>query len=300
MRLEELVMPESGSEPPVIAVPIANDPDIIGAIAETMEKGIAKFILIGCRDSITALADECSVGVGDAEFIHADDEKEACAIAAQAVKDNRAQILMKGLTQSSTYLKAILDKKYNFIPESNLLSHIGLFDIPAYHKLLIVTDAGINIEPDLDDKIKIVKNAISFARRIGITSPRVACACAVEKINPKIISTVHAGELKKMSDAGAFGNALVDGPFGLDIAISKDAAETKGVTSEVAGDPDIILLPQIDAANIFYKTLTKLSGASTASVVAGIEHPVVILPSRSDSEESRRLSIALAARMIRS
>lgn len=299
MRLEELVMSRLGGEPPVIAVPIANDPDIIGAIAESMEKGIARFILIGCRESIAALADECSAAVGEAEFIHADNEEEACVIATEAARDGRAQILMKGLTQTSTYLKAILDKNYAFVPKDRLLSHIALFDIPAYHKLLIVTDAAINIEPDLDDKVEMVKNAINFARRIGIDRPKVACVCAVEKVNPKMISTVHAGELKKMSDAGEFGDALVDGPFGFDIAISKDAARIKGVTSEVAGDPDVILLPQIEAANILYKTLTKLAGASTASVVAGIEHPIVILPSRSDSEESRLLSIALAAHMVR-
>lgn len=174
---------------------------------------------------------------------------------------------------------------------------MALFDIDAYHKLLLMTDGGINIEPDVLRKAAILKNAIGFAQRLGIARPKTALISAIEKVNPKMRSTTDAQALVRMAEQGFFGHAIVDGPFGLDIAISAEAARIKEVTSEVAGDADILLMPNIESGNVFYKTLTQFTDTKVAGVLVGARCPMIIT-SRSDTEEVKFRTLGLAVRSI--
>jgi len=295
MKLDDLLQPTNDT-PKTVVVPMANDSDVIRCIAHAMEMKIANFILIGEEKKIKAIAKENSVDVSTAQFIHETEEQPACQKAASLVADGIAQILMKGLVQTSTFSKAFLNKEFKLVPQGQLISHIALFEIPTYHKLLIVTDAALNIAPDLEGKAKILNNALDFASKLNIAQPKVACIAAVEKVKPKIQSTIDADALKQMNKQGKFKDAIVDGPFALDVAVSQKAAKIKGITSSVAGNPDILLMPGLDAANVLYKCLTKLSNARAASVIAGLKAPVV-LTSRADAEESKLLSLALATRL---
>ncbi len=296
MRLDDFLRAPPASDRKTIAVPMANDPDIIGCVSEALGRGLANFILIGERSQIEKVATAGNVNISAAEFVHADQEEAACMTAADLVHQGRAQVLMKGLVSTANFTRAILNKENGFIPEGGLISHVGLFEIQSYHKLLVITDAAINIAPTLEQKAGILQNAVDFARSLGIPCPKVACITPVEKIKEKIPSTVDAQKLKQMGDDGVFGKCLVDGPLALDIAVSSRAAEIKGIRSLVAGDPDILLMPGLDAANALYKSLTTLANARTASIVAGVRMPVV-LTSRADSEETRLLSLALGVRL---
>jgi phosphate butyryltransferase len=296
-RLDDLIAVSRTHRPPTVAVAMANDPEVIRCIGKAVAAGLVHFILIGPRDKILAVADANRVSVGDAEFIDESDDVRACATAAMMVCGGRVQILMKGLVQTSTFTRAFLAKELNLVPQGSLISHLAIMDIPAYHKLLLMTDGGINIDPDVPRKAAIMRNAIRFAQRIGIAHPKVALISAVETVNPKMRSTVDARELVRMAEEGLFGTAIVDGPFGLDIAISAAAARTKGATSEVAGDADILLMPNIEAGNVFYKALTQFSVIGVAGVLVGGRCPVIVT-SRSDTEEVKFRALGLAVRSI--
>lgn len=296
-RLEELVTPPANHRPPTVAVAQANDPEIIRCIGKAIQAGLARFILLGSRERILAVAAANRVSLGDAEFIEEENEVQVCARAAGLVREQRAQILMKGLVQTATFTRALLNKELDLAPFGNLVSHVAIFDIETYHKLLLMTDGGINIDPDVPRKAAIIRNAIAFAHRIGIAQPKVALVSAVEKVNPKIRSTTDAQELVGMAEQGVFGNAIVDGPFGLDIAVSAEAARIKGVTSEVAGDADILLVPNIETGNVLYKTLTQFTPTRVAGVICGARCPVIIT-SRSDTEEVKFRTLGLAVRSV--
>lgn len=277
-------------------IPMADDPEIICCIGEAMKRGLSQFILIGEQAKIAKLARKFNVPLSAAEFIHETDAEKACDLAAQLVQDNATQVMMKGLVHTATFSKAFLNRKHQLIPPGQRVSHVAVFEIPTYHKLLIITDAALNISPSLLAKAGIIRNAVAFAQKLGIHHPKVACVSAIEKINPSIQSTLDAAELKKMGESGSFGDIIVDGPFGLDVAVSRDAAEIKGVRSPVAGDPDILLMPNLDAANVLYKSLTKFAGSRVAGVIAGAKAPIV-MTSRSDTDDIKLLSLALAVRL---
>jgi len=293
MKLKDFTTPLPDTERKTVVVPFANDPDIIRCIAQAMDKKIANFILLGEENKIRDVARQQGVHISQARFVTETDEHRACCKAAELVRDGEAQALMKGLVQSSSFISAILNKEYGLIPPGKLISCVAIFEIPAYHKLLMITDPGVNISPSLEGKIRILQNAIELAGKIGIARPKIACVSAVEKTTSKMPSTNEAQQLKEMGRQGVFGDARVEGPFGFDVAISQKAAGIKGVVSDVAGNPDIVLLPEIIAANVLYKCLVWLARASGASVVVGAKVPIV-LTSRSDSEESKFYSVALA------
>jgi phosphate butyryltransferase len=276
-----------------VAVPFANDPIIIRSMAHALKKNIADFILIGEKKKIQSLFRQCGASLGQAEFIPETDEQKACDTAAGLVHTGRAHVLMKGLVQSASILRAILHKQYNLIPPGRLISCVAACQIPAYHKLLLITDPAVNIHPTLEQKEQILRNAVHMARQLGIARPKVACVESIEKVNPKIPSTLDARALKEMGARGAFGDAVVDGPLGFDIAVSQKAAAVKGVKSAVAGDPDILLLPDLVTANVLYKCLVWFSRAHLASLVVGATSPIVIT-SRSDAEKTRFLSLVMA------
>ena len=295
MKLADLVRRIPEERRRTIAVPFADDPDAIRCIGRALHEGLARFILIGDPQRIRAVADADAVDISAAEILpEVGSEAEACARAVGLVRDGRAQVLMKGRVMTSSISKAILDKTAGLVPAGNLLSHVAVFEIPAYQRLLLVTDAGLNIQPGVEEKAAILANALSIARSLGVVQPQVACIAAVEKVNPKIASTVDAQALCALAAAGRFGDAVVEGPLSLDVAVSRRSAEIKGVASAVAGAADILLMPGLDAANVLYKCLTQFCGARSASVVVGARVPVV-MTSRSDDEDTKLYSVALAA-----
>lgn len=289
----DFLTPVPENERQTVVVPFANDPDIIRCISQALAKNIANFILLGEENKIRDVASQYGVDISRAEFVRETDENVVCERAAAFVHDGRAQALMKGLVQSSSFISAILHKEHGLITPGKLLSCVAIAEIPAYHKPLFITDPGVNIAPTLEGKVNILKNAIELAHKLGIERPKVACVEAVEKVTPKMPSTAEARALKEMCRQGVFGLAEVDGPLGFDVAISKKAADVKGVKSDVAGDPDIVLLPDIRAANVLYKCLAWLAHATIASIVVGAKVPIV-LTSRSDSEDTKLVSVALA------
>ncbi len=208
------------------------------------------------------------------------------------IADGKARILMKGLVSTGVLMKAFLDKELG-LTKGNLLSHVALFESPYYHKIICVTDAALNISPDMNEKVVIIQNAVNLYHALGIALPKVGILAAIETVNPKMEATLHAAAFKTMNQRNQITGCIIDGPFALDNAVSAEAAAHKNIISDVAGDVDILVTPEINSGNILYKSLIFLGGAITAAVITGGAVPVV-LTSRADSEKSKYLSIALA------
>lgn len=275
-----------------IAVAAAEDEDVLMALQNAVSEGVATPVLIGDKSKIIRIAESLNFNLDNIELIESNNNIESCRIAVEMVKTGRAEILMKGLTKTGDLLKPVLDKQIG-LSTGNLISHVAFFQSPYYHKIFCVTDAAMNIAPSLDEKVQIINNAVSACHHIGIKKPNVAVAAAIETVNPKMEATVHASQLKEMNEKGKIEGCLIEGPLAIDIAFSREAAKHKGVNSEVAGNCDIVLVPDIEAGNMFYKALNFLGGAATAAIIMGASAPIV-LTSRSDDERSKLLSIALA------
>lgn len=277
--------------PKKIAVACADDTDVLKAIENARTEGIAEGILVGDKELIEKAAVDAGVDISAYEVIDEKDRAVASLKAVALVSDGEASIVMKGLVDTSIILKAVLNKEVG-LRTGNLLSHVAVFDVPSYHKILLVTDAAMNIEPSLEDKVQIIENSLSVSRALDIEVAKVAAIAAKEKVSEKMKATVDAGELAKMSIEGC----IVGGPFGLDNAVSKEAARIKGIDHEVAGDADILLAPRIEAGNVLYKTLGFLCESKSAGIIVGAKAPIV-LTSRADSDESKFNSIALSVLM---
>ncbi len=275
-----------------LVVALANDDAVMEAVELARKDNIISAVLVGDEKKIRTTVEALGYDMKNYETIHESDTKEACRRAVALVSENDGYFLMKGNVDTATILKAALDKDIG-LRTANRLSHVTVMETKNYHKLFLMTDGAMNIEPDVDVKQEIIENATTIAQSIGIDRPYVGCLAAVEKINPKMQATLDAAELKKRSENGII-KAVVDGPFALDNAINKEAAITKGITSKIAGDVDILLMPMIEAGNIFYKAMMFLADARSASVIAGAKKPIV-LTSRADSTESKYHSIALSA-----
>ncbi len=280
----------------VVSVAAAGEADVLNAVSRAMlSLGIIP-VLTGDKEEIAKAAEEAKVSLTGMEVIHASDTGTACREAVRQVRKGKAGILMKGHVQTSILVREILDKESGLL-KGRLLSHVALFETPYYHKLLALTDAALNIDPGLEEKADIVRNAVELLHRLGIERPKVGILAAVETVNEKMVATVHASLLKKMNLDGRLAGCLVDGPFALDNAISGEAAKHKGILSEVAGDADLLVAPDLNSGNILYKSLNFLGGAVSAALVTGAEVPV-ILTSRSDSDVSKFYSLALAAAIL--
>lgn len=279
-----------------IAVAAAEDELVLQSIKAAIAANLVTPLLIGDKTQIEKIAHSIDFNLTGIQIIHNDKGPNISAqIAVAMIKSGEADILMKGFVSTGALLKAVLDKDIG-LRKGNILSHVAFFESPYYHKLLCVTDAAMNVAPDFDTKVHILNNAVEACHKIGITLPKVAVIAAVETVNPKMEATIHAAMLKTMSDRKQLKGCIVDGPLAVDNAVNKQAAEHKGIISEVAGDCDIVLVPDIEAGNMFYKALNFLGGATVASVIMGASVPIV-LTSRSDSEASKMHSIALAAAM---
>ena len=279
---------------PAVAVAGADDDAVLGAVTSGLAEGVG-FFLVGNRNGILKTAGEHGLDLRDAELVDSknSDETEICRIAAGLCTEGKAGVLMKGLVGTASFTRAILDKEIGLTEKGSLLSHIGFFAGIGNGKAFLITDAAINILPDVEAKKKILSNAVDAARALGIQEPKIALLAPVEKISSKIQSTVDAAELKSWLNGGSLGSVVADGPFALDVAASREAARIKGLNSPVAGDVDIYFLPNLDAGNVLYKSLTVFSSASSAGILSGAKVPVV-LTSRSDTEEVKIASLGLA------
>jgi phosphate butyryltransferase len=294
-RLEDLVNMAAQKGRRTLIVAVAQDKDVLLAVKSASEAGIIKPLLVGDPDEIKAEAKEAELDISDIDIFPVTDPQEACNMAAGMARDNKGSILMKGMVTTGILMKAVLDKG-NGLTMGGLLSHIAFFESPYYHKLICVTDAALNISPDLLEKAGIINNAVNALHRLGVALPKVGILAAVETVNPKMEATTHAAMLVAMQKRNQIKGCLIEGPLALDNAISAEAAHHKGIVSDVAGDADILLAPDITAGNILYKSLIFLGGAVTAAMIVGASVPVV-LTSRSDSDKSKFLSIALAVAM---
>ena len=295
-KLSELTEKAKSKPKRRIVVAAAEDEPVLKSLRTAMNEGIVTPILIGDKAKIEKIAQTIDFDLSDVQIVHNDKGPNVSAqIAVSIVKKGEADILMKGFVSTGALLKAVLDKE-NGLRKGQILSHVAFFESPHYHKLLCVTDVAMNIDPDFDTKVHILNNAVEACHKIGITTPKVAVVAAVETVNPKMEATVHAAMMKTMSDRKQFTGCIVDGPLALDNAVNKEATLHKGIVSDVAGDCDVILVPNLEAGNMFYKALNFLGGATVAAVIMGASVPIV-LTSRSDSDSSKMLSIALAAAM---
>lgn len=279
-----------------IAIASAGDQHVMEAIANAQKEGIVDPILVGDERNIRSIAKKIKFDLDGIRVIDIENKLEASRCAVKLIRDGEADILMKGLVSTAILMKCVLDKEIG-LRKGDTLSHVAIFETPFYHKLLGVTDAAMNVTPDLEKKIAIIKNAVDMFHGLGNPNPKVAIVGSVETVNPKMEATMHAATISMMNYRKQIQNCIIDGPLAIDNAVSKKAAELKNITSDVAGDVDIILGPDIDGANILYKTLSFLGGASAASVIMGAKVPIV-LTSRADTEKSKFLSIALAAAIV--
>lgn len=271
-----------------LAVAAAHDEPVLLAVEAARKAGLAKAILVGNEAQLLALAAQHAIPISEYTVIHEEDAAAACRTAVRLVREGKADVLMKGLVDTSVILKAVLDKE-NGLRDAAVLSHVAVFDVPNFDRLLYVTDAAMNIAPDAEAKKHIISNAVKVAHALGNPEPVVAALCAVEKVNPKMPATLDAQALAQANLPGC----RVIGPLALDNAISAEAAHHKGITDPDAGHADILLVPYIEAGNILYKALTYLAGARNAGIIVGAKAPIV-LTSRADSDEAKFLSIALA------
>ena len=275
-----------------LALANAHDEDALEAVVMAVRKGVIDATLIGVSDKITEILDKLGEDSLRYEIIDCRNEKSAGQMACQMVKDQKADMPMKGLMQTATFMRCILDKeKYGFVPDGSLLSQATVMEYE--NRLMIVTDCAVNVSPDYNDKVKLIKNAVRLAGKLRIDFPKVAVVAPVETVNPKMPATVDAALLSKAAERGQIKGCIIDGPLGMDNAISEDAARHKGINSPVAGHPDIILMPDLCAGNIFTKTIYYFAHLISAGTLTGTSCPVV-MTSRTDSPEDKYNSILIA------
>lgn len=281
--------------PKTISVACCQDKEVLMAVEMARKERIANSILIGNIEKTKEIAKEIDLDLSNYELIHIEDLSEASLKSVELVSQGKADMVMKGLVDTSIILKAVLDKEKG-LRTNNVLSHVAVFDIEYYDRLLFITDAAMNLAPELNVKKQIIENACTVAHSLDIEIPKVAVLCAKEKVNPKMKDTVDAKELEEMCNRGEITGCIVGGPFALDNAVSIEAAKHKGITHPVAGQADILLAPDIEAGNILYKSLVFFSKSKNAGVIVGAKAPI-ILTSRADSEETKLNSVALGVLM---
>lgn len=276
-----------------VSVAVAQDEPVLMALKAAMDKGIVDAILVGHKEEIEEIAKNIDFDLSRVKIVNEVDSKKAALEAVRLVSSGEADMVMKGLVDTATFLRSVLNKEIG-LRTGKLMSHVAVFDIDDYDRLLFLTDAAFNTYPDVKAKAQMINNSVVVAKACGVDMPKVAAVCAVEVVNEDMQATVDAAILAKMNDRGQIKGCVVDGPFALDNAISEEAAHHKGVHGEVAGKADILLLPNIETANVMYKTLTLLSKTRNGGLLVGTSAPV-ILTSRADSFEVKVNSIALAA-----
>lgn len=292
--LEELLERVKSISNVKFAVAAAEDKEVLHAVFDAKNAGIVIPILVGDVEKIKAIAAELGESLEGVELIEGEGPADSALKAVKLVSEGKADFVMKGMLDTSIMIKAVLDKEHGLRTDS-LLSHVMAYDVPAYHKLMLFTDGGMNIAPDLEAKAKILKNAVQAAKAFEIDEVKVACLTAKEKVSEKMIATLDAAKLAEMGENGEFGEGvIVEGPIAFDLAVSKEAAEIKNFKSRVSGDVDVVLVPTIEVGNGVGKALTYMANAKSAGIIMGAKAPVVLV-SRADTRDSKLYSIALGA-----
>lgn len=278
--------------PKKIAVACAADKEVLIAVENARKEKIAESILVADEAKLTEIAKELNIDLSNYEVIDIKDLAEASLKAVELVSSNKADVVMKGLVDTAIILKAVLNKEVG-LRTGKMLSHVAVFDVDGYDRVFFVSDAAMNIAPDLKAKKEIIENTVQVAHSLGIECPKVAALCAKEKVNDKMPDTIDAKELEEMNKRGEITGCLVGGPFALDNAVSQEAAKHKGMDHPVAGKADILLVPDIEAGNVLYKSMVFFAKAQNGGIIVGAKAPIV-LTSRADSEVTKLNSIALA------
>jgi len=291
--LEELLELAKKKEKKTMAVAVAQDSVVLEAVIKAVDMGIINAILVGNEDAIKTIAKDSNIDLSRVRIINECDINKAAAKAVELVTKGQANYVMKGLLGTSDLLKAVLNKEAN-LRTNNLLSHVMVYDVKSYDKLLLLTDGGMVPYPELKDKIGIIKNAVTVAKALEIDMPKVAPICAVEVVNPSMPATLDAANLSKMNERGQIKGCIIDGPLALDNALSKEAAAHKKISGPVAGEADILLMANIEAGNAVYKCLTYTTESKNGGLLMGAAAPVIVT-SRADSPETKMNSIALAS-----
>lgn len=291
-RYEDLLAKASPLPPITTAVAHPCEKSVLEAVVEAARLQLIKPLLVGPTRKIRSIAAAANIDLGEIEIVDAPHSHAAAALAVTLVRSGRAELLMKGSLHTDELMAEVIAKETGLRTERRV-SHVFIMSVPTYHKLLLVTDAAINIFPTLEDKVDITQNAIDLAHALNIALPKVAILSAVETVTSKIPSTIEAAALCKMAERGQITGAILEGPLAFDNAISREAADIKGIVSDVPGDPDILLVPDLEAGNMLAKQLTFLLKADAAGLVLGARVPIV-LTSRADSIRSRLASCAVA------
>lgn len=288
---EELICEVKKHKPKTIAVAVAEDKDVLLSVERVRRLGIANAVLVGNKAEIERIAGENDIDVRNFSISDVHDKDEACHVAVDLVRQGKACLPMKGFTETSNILKAVLDKEHG-LRTGNMISHVGVLEVSGFNRLFLVSDSAMTIAPTLEDKTEIINNSVSVAHALGIEVPKVAVLCAVEKVNSKMPATLDAETLTRMNEEGRIKGCLVKGPLALDNAVSPEAARHKGIEHPVAGNADILIAPDIEAGNILNKSMEYFARAEKAGVLIGAKTPI-ILTSRASSDRSKLHSIAL-------
>lgn len=275
-----------------IVVAAAHDEAVLTAVRDAQSQGIAQFTLIGDKNEIHLQAQKVDLSLEEIEILHEENDPQAAYQAVQLVSSGKADAVMKGLISTADLLRAVLDKEVG-LRTGRMLSHVFIYDLPNLNRLLMVTDAAVNIAPTLKEKADIIQNSVLFANALGILPAKVAVLAALETVNPNMPITVEAAALAKMAERNQIKGAIVDGPLGFDNAVSLEAAKHKKIESQVAGQADILMVPNIEAGNMLAKSLSFFAGGRIAGLVLGASKPV-ILTSRADTPDTKLMSIAFS------
>ncbi len=279
--------------PRKISVAMAEDMEVMEAVEEARKAGVANAVLVGNKDKISEIAGKLGIDLGNYEIVDERGGEPAVALAAvELVSSGKAEILMKGMIKTANFLRGVLNKEKG-LRTGSLISHVYVHQVEGYDRIFFICDPAFNMYPDLGEKVKILENTVRLAHAFGVEKPKVAVLAAVEVVNPDMPCTLDAAAISQMNRRGQIKGCVVDGPFALDNAISEESAAHKGIVSEVAGKADILLVPDIDAGNMMAKAIVYMTNNKTAGLVLGAKAPVV-LTSRSDSAETKLLSIASA------
>ncbi len=275
-----------------LALAVSQDVHSLYAVCRAFNKKIIKPVLIGDVELTKSIIKQANYNFEGATFIEESDPEKCVKLAVEMVNRGEADVLMKGNVSTPTLLRGVLNKEWG-LRKGKLLSHFALFEVDTYHKLIAITDVAMNIAPNLNDKIAIINNSVCYLNKLGIQKPKVAVLGAIEMVNEHMQATLDAALLSKMNQRDQIRNCIIDGPLAFDNAVSFESARHKNIKSSVAGDTDLLLMPDIEVGNVLYKTLVFFAKAKVASVILGAKSPIV-LTSRSDSEDSKYHSILLA------
>ena len=294
--IKELLEKAKEIKTKTVVVACAADEHVLEAVELARKENIVNGILVGNVDLIKKILIKLNIEIDNYKFVNILDKTEACLESVKIVNKDKDFFLMKGLVDSSIILRAALNKEFG-LRTNNRISHVSVLEVSTHPKLLFMSDGAMNIKPNLDEKRQIIENCVEIAHALGLETPKVGIIAAVEKVNPQMEATLDAVDLIKMNKDNVIKGCIIGGPFAMDNAINKEAALHKGVTDPIAGEVDILLMPRIEAGNIFYKSMMFLGNAQSASIIAGAKKPIV-LTSRADSTLSKYHSIALGALVV--